>query len=127
MSDDDAEEAKRKAEEAEITKYLDDTDKETLWWAHYRLLGAIHSARYAAAADKNRDQQAILHVIGFTADHWGPQLPGMPLYEAVAKDCAADDAHHSLTELGERMGVYLTGDEFFYRGDDLTVTKKDRA
>lgn len=99
-------------------------DKETLWWALYRLLGAIRSARYAAKADKNKDQIGILHVIGYTSDHWGPKIPGMPLYKAVAKDCAADDAYHRLTELGERTGHYLTGDEFFYKGDDLVGTLK---
>lgn len=87
-------------------------DKETLWWAHYRLLSAVHSARYAAKADENKDQVAILHIIGITADHWQPQIPGMPSYAAVAEDCRADDDHHELTYLGERMGVYITGDEF---------------
>ena len=113
--DDDAEEAKRAAE---FKKQLADTDKETLWWAHYRLLNAVHAARYAADTDKNKDQQAVLHVIGFTADHWQPKLPGMPSYAEVAKECRADDDHHELTYLGERLGIYITGDEFMTRGSD---------
>ena len=53
--DNDAEEVRREAEK--FAKYLADTDKETLWWAHYRLLSAVHAARYAADTDKNKDQQ----------------------------------------------------------------------
>jgi hypothetical protein len=111
--DNDSNEAEQ---EAEFQKCIVGTDKETLWWAHYRLLNAVHAARYAADVDKNKDQQTILNVIGFTADHWQPQLPGMPSYEDVAKDCRADDDHHELTYLGERLGVYITGDEFMTKG-----------
>lgn len=84
-------------------------DKETLYWAVYRLLGAIHAAR----VDATPEQRSILHIIALTADHWGPQIPGMPRYEQAVKDARADDAHHEMTARGERLGIYLTGDEFF--------------
>jgi hypothetical protein len=87
-------------------------DKPTLYWALYRLLDAVHAARYAATADDKPEQKAILHIIGITADHWGPLIPGMPSLEQAMREGRADDAHHERTALGERLRTYLTGDEF---------------
>ncbi|MDE2426283.1 MAG: hypothetical protein KGO96_10305 [Elusimicrobia bacterium] len=90
---------------------IEAADKANLYWALYRLLSAVHSARYAAETDTER---AILHVTGYTADAWVDRIPStMPTLESVSRECRADDAHHARTELGERLGIYLTGDEFF--------------
>ena len=90
-------------------------DKVTMWWALYRLAGALHSARYEDPdCQKSPDKRGGLYnVVHFTADHWLPQIPGMPTAGEVARSCAADDAYHELTHLGERLGVRITGDEFF--------------
>lgn len=90
---------------------IESADKTNLYWALYRLLEAVHCARYAA---ETAPEKAILHIIGFTADAWVDRLPPeMPTLDRVQKECRADDAHHERTALGERLGVYLTGDEFF--------------
>ena len=100
--------------DADFKALIAKSDKETLWWAMYRLLGALHSAR-ACDPDcigKQDNRGGLYAVVHMTADHWGPQVPGMPNPAAVARSIAQDISYHELTFWAERNGLRITGDEF---------------
>ncbi len=106
-------EANRAAEKAKIDKFIADADKEILWWALYRMSQALHSARYDDPHCQGEDKRGGLYtVVHYTADHWLPQIPGMPSFEQVSRECAADHAYHELTFWAEARGLRITGDEF---------------
>lgn len=100
--------------DADYNKLIEKADKNTLWWALYRLLGALHSARACDphCVGQPEARGGLYSVAHMTADHWGPQIPGMPTIDGVAKEIAADDAYHERTFAAERMGLRVTGDEF---------------
>lgn len=94
--------------------YIEASNPTTLWWALYRLLDAIHAARHNDPSTNGEDKTGgPFNVVYFTANHWDKLIPGLPTFETVSAKCRADDAHHERTYLGERLGVRLTGDEFF--------------
>ena len=92
---------------------IDAADKRILYWALYRLLNAIHSARADDQNVSGPDRRGgMFNTVYFTADHWGPQIPGMPTADEILQQCRADDAHHERTYRAESMGLRVTGDEF---------------
>lgn len=86
---------------------------ETMYWALYRLLDAIYSARAEDPQVRGPDRRGgLFNIVYFTADHWGPLVPGMPNAEDIRKEIAADVAYHELTYWAESRGLRVTGDEF---------------
>lgn len=107
----------------DFNKLIAKADKETLWWALYKVLSALHSARAVDPDCLGRDESrgGIYSVVHFTADHWGPLIPGMPTLADLASviaDIEADDAYHELTYAAEKLGIRITGDEFIQRDAD---------
>ncbi len=103
--------------DADCAACIEKADKETLWWAMFRLLGALHAARASDPACKGKpdNRGGLYSVAHFIADHWGQQIPGMPDQNAVAREIADDEAYHELTYAAERLGLRITGDEFIPR------------
>jgi len=100
-------------ERAEIKARISAANPETMYWALYRLLQAIHSARVDDPNVRGPDRRGgLFNVVYFTADHWGPLVPGMPNAEEIRKEIAADVSHHELTYWAEERGLRITGDEF---------------
>lgn len=98
---------------AEIKARIAAANPETMYWALYRLLDAIHSARCDDPNIRGADRRGgLFNVVYLTADHWGPLVPGMPNSEEKRKEIAADVAHHETTYWAEARGLRLTGDEF---------------
>ena len=103
--------------DADCVAFIEKADKTTLWWGMFRLLSALHSARACDpdCAGKPEDRGGLYTVAHMTADHWGPQIPGMPDFSEVAREIAEDEAYHNLTYAAESMGLRITGDEFIER------------
>ncbi len=107
------EELERAAEAKLIADQIEAADKETLWWALYKLLDAIGSARAVDPNVSGADRRGgLFNIVYFTADHWGPQIPGMPDQEKIRREVAEDISHHERTFAAERLGLRVTGDEF---------------
>lgn len=100
--------------EEDYKKFINASDKEQLWWALYRTLSALASARAVDPHCKGQknNRGGTYSVVHFTADHWAPQIPGMPDPNVVAREIAADDAYHEITYAAEARGQRVTGDEF---------------
>lgn len=106
--------------DADFAGLIVKADKETLWWALYKVLSALHCARAVDpdCVGKAESRGGIYTVVHFAADHWGPLIPGMPTLDSLASviaDIAADEAYHELTYAAEKAGVRITGDEFIER------------
>ncbi len=92
---------------------IEAADKKVLWWALYRLLDAIGSARAEDPNVNGADRRGgLFSVVYYTTDHWAPQIPGMPDPEKIRREIAADNAYHEATYAAEARGIYVTGDEF---------------
>lgn len=104
-------------EQADFARLIEASDKETMWWALYKMSSALHAARYEDPDCKRNPEKrgGLYSVVHYTADHWLPQIPGMPTAEAIAAGCAEDTAYHELTYAAERLGIRITGDEFIPR------------
>lgn len=110
--------------DADYDALVESADKNTLWWALYRVLSALHCARAVDPDCLGRDEArgGLYSVVHGAADHWGPLIPGIPTLAdlpGVVAEIAADDAYHALTYAAEREGIRITGDEFIDQGDDL--------
>jgi len=93
--------------------FIEASDKETLWWALYRMLQATHSARACDPNTNGPDRRGgLFNIVYFVSDHWGPLVPGMPSFADVAKEIVEDISYHERTFAAERLGLRVTGDEF---------------
>lgn len=82
--------------EADYDALIEKADKKTLWWALFRLLNALGAARYQDPACQGQPDArgGLYNVAHFTADHWAPQIEGMPTAVDIARECRADDEYH---------------------------------
>ena len=70
---------------------------ETTYWGWLRLTSAyVHGHPYVAKPEDGMTPISALHVVDYTLNHWGPQIPGTPKLddEAVLNEAAADEAWH---------------------------------
>lgn len=83
--------------DADYARLIEQTDKQTLWWAMFRLMNALQYARAVdpACIGVEGARGGLYSVVHYTADHWGPLIPGMPTLEAARREVAADDAYHA--------------------------------
>lgn len=104
---------KQLRERAEDKARIAAANPETMYWALYKLLSAIHSARADDPNVRGPDRRGgLFNIVYFTADHWGHLVPGMPNSEEVRKEIEADTTYHETTYWAEARGLRITGDEF---------------